>query len=177
MKKTSVRFGLLTILAIAIFTASHVWSTTPVVPTSAPLESAATTAASIDTDFSKESLSQSAETTNSGSQKSQTTVASTTSKAAMSVSLLVEGTRYTTRVPEGSTVLDAMRSIPPNSGFSFEGKEYPSLGYFVDSINGKKHASGLYWFLYVNGTSSDTGASQTTLKDGDVIEWRYQKNY
>ena len=31
--------------------------------------------------------------------------------------------------------------------------------------------------LYVNGKSSDAGASQTILHSGDIVEWRYEKNY
>ncbi len=69
-----------------------------------------------------------------------------------------------------------MRSLASSSNFTFAGREYPSLGFFVESINGKKGTNGYYWFLYVNGKSSDTGASETHLKTGDVIEWKYEKS-
>lgn len=51
------------------------------------------------------------------------------------------------------------------------------LGTFVDTINGQKNSDGYYWILYLNGRTSDIGASQTTLNDGDIVEWRYEKGY
>ena len=93
------------------------------------------------------------------------------------VTLIVNGISYTAFAPVGSTVLDAMRIPSSTSDFTFTGKDYPSLGFFVESINGQKAESGYSWILYVNGKLSGTGASQTTLKTGDTVEWRYEKNY
>lgn len=67
-----------------------------------------------------------------------------------------------------------MHSATAHGDFSFEGKEYPSLGYFVESINGTKSADGFYWFLYINDTSSPLGASSALVQVGDVVEWRYK---
>ena len=96
---------------------------------------------------------------------------------APNVTLSVAGTSYGVYAPVGATVLDAMRRLASTTGFAFTGHESSGLGLFVDSINGKKSADGSYWFLYVNGKSSDTGTSATTLKAGDTVEWRYEKNY
>ena len=95
---------------------------------------------------------------------------------APNVTILVASTSYRVYVPPDSTVLDAMRAASASSSFSFTDRDYASLGFFVESIEGHPNASGSYWFLYLNGTSSDTGASQTTLHDGDTVEWRYEKN-
>ncbi len=96
---------------------------------------------------------------------------------APNVTFSVTGSSYTAFAPAGSTVIDAMRILASTTGFFFSGKDYPSLGFFVDSINGKKAESGHNWILYVNGKLSTTGASQTTLETGDTVEWRYEKNY
>lgn len=122
---------------------------------------------------------------NTARQREQTVVSDPTStptnaRAALpapNVTLSVAGESYTAFAPQGSTVLDAMKILASTSAFVFSGKDYPSLGFFVDSINGKKAESGYNWILYVNGTLSGTGASQTTLKAGDAIEWRYERNY
>lgn len=92
------------------------------------------------------------------------------------VTILIEGTLYPVYAAEGATVLDAMREATASSSFAFSGREHPGLGLFVESINGKKSAGGYYWFLYINGVSSDTGASQTMLHPGDVAEWRYKQS-
>lgn len=83
---------------------------------------------------------------------------------------------YTVAVRPGETVMDAMRALQSSGNLAFTGKDYPGMGFFVESINGKKNSNTLYWMLYVNGKSSDAGASQTTIHSGDVIEWRYERS-
>jgi hypothetical protein len=100
-----------------------------------------------------------------------------TKKTSPNITLSVGSTAYQVYAPEHASVLDVMRTLATTNAFSFSGKEFPSLGFFVDSINGKKNGDGLYWILYVNGTSSDTGASETFLKAGDAVEWKYEKDY
>lgn len=92
------------------------------------------------------------------------------------VSLSIENARYELSVAENASVLDVMESAA-QQGFVYEKTNYPSLGTFVDSINGRTNKDGYYWFLYINGVSSGTGASQTTLKTGDVIEWKYKRSF
>jgi hypothetical protein len=89
--------------------------------------------------------------------------------------LIVDGVSY--GVIADTSVYEAMREVATRSSFTFTGENYPSLGYFVESIGGKKGGNGYYWILYVNGKSSDAGASQTTLKPGDSVEWKYEKSY
>ena len=93
------------------------------------------------------------------------------------ITLAVGGNSYATFASTGSTVLDAMRVLASTGDFTFTGKDYPSLGFFVGSINGKKAENGHNWILYVNGKLSGTGASQTTLNAGDALEWRYEISY
>ena len=105
-----------------------------------------------------------------------TTASSTAGVSTIPVSLSVDGKRYTASVPEGSTIIELMRSLE-SAGLEFTGREYPSLGFFVESINGKKNQKSLFWFLYINGVSSATGASQTRLNAGDSVQWRYKKGH
>lgn len=114
--------------------------------------------------------------------QTQATVATSSSARpaeiqAPNVTLLVGENSYATFIPAGSNVLDAMRTLASTSDFTFTGHEYPSLGFFVDSINGTKAEHSYNWMLYLNGKLSNTGASQTTLQTGDAIEWRYEKSY
>jgi len=76
-----------------------------------------------------------------------------------------------------SFVLDAMHTLAAEGSLSFSGRDFPGLGFFVEQMNGKYGADGFYWILYVNGKKSDFGASQMRLKEGDVVEWRYEKGY
>ena len=76
-----------------------------------------------------------------------------------------------------SSVLDVMHTLAAEGSFSFSGRDFPGLGFFVEEMNGRKNMDGYYWILYVNGTPSQTGASQTMLSDGDTIEWRFERGY
>ncbi len=97
----------------------------------------------------------------------------TAPSAAFPLTLIVGDKKYDVSIPRGASVLDAMQTAR-SQGLEFSGTEYPSLGFFVESLNGKASARGSYWFLYVNDASSETGASQTILKPGDTVEWRYE---
>ena len=93
------------------------------------------------------------------------------------VTLKAGATTYSAHIEKSENVLDLMRSLVLTSGFTFTGKDYPSLGFFVESIDGKRNGDGKYWILYINGTSSDLGASRATIHAGDTVEWRFEKSY
>ena len=109
---------------------------------------------------------------------SSSTPASISAAPAPDVTIVINGTSYPVYVPAGATVIDAMNTLASTTDtFTFTGRDYSGLGFFVEAIDGKQGADGSGWFLYVNGKSSDTGASQTALKAGDTVEWRYEKNH
>jgi len=98
-------------------------------------------------------------------------------QAAATATVTVGENTYSVNLTSGETVLDAMRALASTSSFTFAGRDYPSLGFFVDSINGQKNAGGRYWILYVNDVSATNGVSSTVLQAGDLIEWKYEKGY
>ena len=108
-------------------------------------------------------------TPNAPSESNPRTVAATTSTPLAPLS------SYTVPVNTKETVLAAMYAYASSSSFAFTGENYPSLGFFVDSIGGRANADGNYWILYVNGTSSSLGASSAMVSSGDTVEWRYEK--
>ncbi len=94
---------------------------------------------------------------------------------ASNVTLSVGNKTYESFIPEGSTVLKMMQQLRAE-GLTFVGRDYPSLGMFVESINGKAAETGYVWIFYVNGKEAQRGISQTTLSAGDSIEWKYEKS-
>ena len=90
-----------------------------------------------------------------------------------SATLVVGKNLYEILASDG-TVLQAMQTLASTTNFVFTGKNHPSLGFFVESINGKKNADGFYWILYVNGRASDLGISQAKIRADDQIEWKYE---
>jgi hypothetical protein len=72
-------------------------------------------------------------------------------------------------------VIDAMQTLSERGELSFTTTGFPSMGVFIDAINGRENAGGMYWILYINGTSSPVGASAASIEVGDVVEWKYKK--
>ena len=83
---------------------------------------------------------------------------------------------YKTNVKEGATVYDSMNNIQSvkENNFSFSGKEYSGLGYFVDEINGIKGIPGKYWIYYINNKEASVSISKYILKSGDIISWKQE---
>lgn len=75
------------------------------------------------------------------------------------------------------SALDAMLSEEAAGRLSFSVKEFPGMGVFMESLQGRKNADGKFWFLYVNGISSELGPSHAVVEPGDRVEWRYQESY
>lgn len=53
-------------------------------------------------------------------------------------------------------------------------KEY-DFGKFIESINGVSGNDQYFWAFYINGEKATQGADQTMLKNGDQVEWRYER--
>jgi hypothetical protein len=87
---------------------------------------------------------------------------------------------YNLKFQPGTTLLEAMRQLTARSEqpFMFSGREYPSLGFFVEKINGKKNdpPNGKYWIYYINGQSAQTGISNYQIRQNDIIEWKYEES-
>lgn len=83
-------------------------------------------------------------------------------------------TVYDIPILSEGTVLDAMRAHTA-SGFSFSGREFAGLGFFVEEIGGLRNADGFYWTLFLNGAPAEEGASSARVTPADHVEWRYQK--
>jgi len=70
---------------------------------------------------------------------------------------------------EGQTAFDLL-----DSTHTVQAKDYSGIGKFVETIDGVKPDSKHFWAFYVNGKSSNVGASSYVLKNGDKIEWKLE---
>ena len=93
---------------------------------------------------------------------------------ASTATFIVAGTNYQIAIPAKTTVLNEMRTLASSTSFRFSSRDFPGMGAFVESINGKQNAGGKYWILYVNGVQSPKGISQTYISNGDRVEWKYE---
>lgn len=77
-------------------------------------------------------------------------------------------TTYTYKGQDGKTALELLKTAYPNSTTKTSG----SLGEYVTGINGKEAGSNEYWQLFLNGKSSEVGASTLVTKPTDTLEWK-----
>ncbi len=94
--------------------------------------------------------------------------------------LEVPGLSYEVFVSEGSTAYDLMVSVASqHNDFSFKGREFSGLGFFVEEINGlsQDQKEGRYWIYYINSQSAPVGVSQYKVKENDVITWKYETEH
>ncbi|EKD76331.1 MAG: hypothetical protein ACD_43C00148G0003 [uncultured bacterium] len=82
-------------------------------------------------------------------------------------------------VDDTSTVQAVMQQASRDCKFSYVGKKYSGLGFFVEEIAGLKQSkdNGKYWVFLVNGQKSQLGVSARTVEPGDSIQWNYEAEY
>lgn len=107
--------------------------------------------------------------------KPQSTVLLDDETKLIQVNLFSGGVGYIANVVLGASVYDVMTTLASTTAFRFKAKHYSSMGYFIEEIDGVKNSNGAYWTLYVNGKYSPIGASDYVLKEGDNIEWKFEK--
>lgn len=92
------------------------------------------------------------------------------------ITLQVGSNEYKISYKEGESLYDAMKgfSNKKENKFSFNSKNYPGLGNFIDEINGIKGTPGKYWIYYVNNKKVSVGASKYILKPGDTVTWKQE---
>src|SRR3989344_2308963 len=67
--------------------------------------------------------------------------ATSTKTADIEFTLSVDARNYHGTIRAEATVLDAMNEFASSSDFKFTSKEFPGMGAFVESINGKPNAN------------------------------------
>lgn len=90
--------------------------------------------------------------------------------AQVTVQQTVEGSNLNR--PQYTIMLGSDALTLLQSTHKVEIKDYGSMGKFVLSIDGVKPDSKHFWEFFVNGKSSNVGASVYVLKAGDKIEWK-----
>ena len=95
----------------------------------------------------------------------------TEDELAIKINQKIDGeTIQTLSIKDGSTALDLLKM-----SHDLKTKNYGSLGELIIGIDGRMADGQNFWEFFINNKSSNVGASSYTLKNGDVIEWRFSK--
>ena len=77
-------------------------------------------------------------------------------------------------VISGTTFYDAIVKAEQEGLITFEGKNYPGLGFFVTDIGTLHSGDGLDLLYYINGTEATVGVSLYIPEDGDTVLWKLE---
>jgi len=98
----------------------------------------------------------------------------------ISISLTIESLYSNKEIGamSGDTVLEVLRSLnEEDPELLLVTQEYAGLGILVEGMNGKTNGGNdKYWQYFVNEVMPQVGADKLELKDGDSIEWRFEKS-
>jgi len=92
------------------------------------------------------------------------------------VTLLINDGKYTTNISDEINVYDIMNKLKTEGKVDFKEKNYSGMGKFIEEINGIKNGEK-YWIYYVNNKKANVGVSNYKINKGDIISWKYEKNY
>lgn len=74
-----------------------------------------------------------------------------------------------------STVFSLLEELSQRKNFEISYKIYSEMGVFVESIDGAKNGTdGKYWQYWVNGKLPMVAADIMQIKEGDIIEWKFE---
>jgi len=90
--------------------------------------------------------------------------------------LEVNDKKYENEIKGQISVYDFMSQLQKEGKITFKEKYYSGMGEFIEEINGIKNGDK-NWIYYVNGKKAEIGVSNYQIKTGDVVSWKYEKNY
>lgn len=92
------------------------------------------------------------------------------------ITLEINGIKYESKISEEISVYDFMDKLRTEEKIDFKEKNYSGMGKFIEEINGIKNGEK-YWIYYVNGEKATIGVSNYKINEGDIISWKYEKDY
>lgn len=84
---------------------------------------------------------------------------------------------YVLRKGEKQTVFDILKDLSVEKKFELKSSVDPRYGAFIESIAGVANSkeSNKYWQYWINDQLGDLGADKKEVKEGDKVEWRFEK--
>jgi len=90
--------------------------------------------------------------------------------------LEIDEKKLETIITKEENIYDFMVKLKKEGKIDFKDKNYYGMGMFIEEINGIKNGDK-NWIYYVNGKKANIGVSNYKINNGDIISWKYEKNY
>ncbi len=91
--------------------------------------------------------------------------------------LEINGEKLETVIVKGESVYDFMLELQKEGKINFKDKTYSGMGKLIEEINGIKNSGDKNWIYYVNGKKATVGVSNYKINEGNMVSWKYEKNY
>ena len=91
--------------------------------------------------------------------------------------LEIENKRYTSEIDKETSVYDFMTKLQNEGRVNFKDKNYIGMGKLIEELNGIRGDGDRFWIYYVNGKQAKIGVSNYKINPGDVVSWKYEKDY
>ena len=98
----------------------------------------------------------------------------TTEKVTMRVNAGSAAGNYPFEFIPSENAYQLLMRMANKNNIPVQAKDY-GWGMFVEAIGNLTNGKDTSWFLYINGISSEVGASDYQVKPNDLIEWRYHE--
>jgi len=77
---------------------------------------------------------------------------------------------------EGMTAFSLLEKASKEQNFTLNAKSY-NMGIFIEAIGDVENGQdGKYWMYYVNGEMPQVAADKKELKNGDSVEFKFEKS-
>lgn len=81
---------------------------------------------------------------------------------------------YSANLDESATVFEILSQLCEENDLNLVAED-SDFGVFVKQIGKKGNTKDLFWLYFVNGKMAEVAADKYELKEGDLVEWKYQK--
>jgi FtsZ-interacting cell division protein ZipA len=91
--------------------------------------------------------------------------------------IVIQGKKVT--IKQGDTVLSVLLTASEGNGFKVEYTGSGSIAYIegIDGVYEFDYGAKSGWLCFLNGVEMSKSAGTLEVKDGDVIEWKYTKDF
>lgn len=108
--------------------------------------------------------------------KYETSIAKKTNKAPLNGEKINLVSYFFDESDKERTAFSGLLNYGVKNNIEIEYNNNYDFGVFIESIGGVANGDeGKYWQYYVNGTLGEVAADKKVLKEGDGVEWRFEK--
>ena len=81
---------------------------------------------------------------------------------------------FQVNIDQNDTAFSATQKAAQKYNFEMQYKNFPGMGNYITCLGSVCEHDNYFWAFYYNGSQSPVGASSQIVKNGDVVEWKFE---